>query len=71
MKTILRTAAFCLLFLVPIFGFSQNSPPSTALVQVNCPACIGQKTTVSTLNMIRYGVEKLVESRMIPRAAVR
>ena len=64
MKRNLRLAAFCFSFLVSSSGFSQTSPTSTALVQVNCPACIGQKATVSTLNMIRYGVEKLVESRI-------
>jgi len=63
MKTILRLAAVCLFFLVSGFGFCQTNRTSTALMQVNCPACIGQKVTVKTLDLISMNEVKLVESR--------
>ncbi|MPR33505.1 TlpA family protein disulfide reductase [Salmonirosea aquatica] len=64
MKTILRTAAFCLFFLLSSLGFSQTNRNSTALLQINCPACIGQKATVNTMDLISMNEVKLVESRL-------
>lgn len=64
MKPILRLSAFCLFFFISGYGFSQTSRTSTALVQVNCSACIGQKATVDTPDLISYGTVKLAESRI-------
>lgn len=64
MKTMLRPSAFLLFFFLSGFGFSQTKPASTALLRVNCEACIGQKATVDTPDLISFGVLDLIESRI-------
>jgi hypothetical protein len=64
MRTFLRLAAFCLFFLMSGFGFSQTDRAPTAILQVNCPACTGQRAIVTTTDLISMDLDKLVESRI-------